>query len=97
MTRIAKPKHSRPNPIPHVEPAPEQLPMFPRTREQIGAESKARWPRYPIRVGRRVNVLPHGVTGVVEYRSPLDGEYTYRVLLDAGDRVMVAGCHVEAQ
>jgi hypothetical protein len=96
MTRIAKPKRSRPNPIPHVEPAPEQLPMFPRTREQIGAESKSRWPRYPLRIGRRVRVLPDGVPGVVERRTPLDGEYTYRVRTDAGERVMVPSAQVEA-
>lgn len=98
MTRIAKPKRNRPPEVPHLEVEPDrQLPMFPRTREQIGAESKAKWPRYPIRVGRRVRVLPDGVPGVVEYRTPLDGEYTYRVRTDSGERVLVADCHIEAQ
>lgn len=87
MTRIAKPKRSKPNPIPHVEPAPAQLPMFPRTREQIGAESKARWPRYPIRVGRRVRVS--GEAGRIVRRYPLDGVITYAVTLETGSRVLV--------
>lgn len=69
-----------------------QLPLFPRSREQVGADIKQRWPRYPLRVGRRVRVS--GVEGAITRRYPeADGTgYRYEV---AGVDVSVSGAELE--
>jgi hypothetical protein len=70
-----------------------QLPLFPRTREQVGSDVKTRWPRYPLRVGRRVRVS--GVDGAITRRYPEADGSGYRYEVEGLGR-SVSGVEVEA-
>lgn len=62
--------------------ARRQVEMFPRSREELAAEAKARRPIcYPLRVGDMVRVREHGCVRRITWRCPDPGgkEYRYRV------------------